>query len=142
MMRHLSFAALGALFAAGLMVAGMTEPANVRGFLDVFGAWRPQLAGVLGAAVVVTALMYRLAGQRAHPLLAPKFAWPTANRVDARLMAGAVLFGAGWAVSGYCPGPALARAGAGDVTAWIIVASIGVGAALQRALEARLVLPR
>lgn len=141
MMRLVSMFALGALFAGGLIVSGMTDPANVRGFLDIFGNWRPQLIGVLAAAMLVTALLYRMTHGRAVPMLAPKFLWPTSTAIDARLIIGAVLFGAGWAWSGYCPGPALTRAGALDVTAWVLLASAAVGAILQRTWEHRHVKP-
>ena len=116
----------GALFAVGLLVSGMTDPANVKGFLDVFGDWRPQLMAVLGAGVVVTYIVYRMARTREHPLIAPKFYWPESNQVDKPLLIGAALFGAGWALAGYCPGPALVVAGSLQPDAIVfIVAMLG-----------------
>ena len=116
----------GALFAVGLLVSGMTDPANVKGFLDVFGDWRPQLMSVLGAGVVVAYLVYRVARTREHPLIAPKFYWPESNQVDKPLLIGAALFGAGWALAGYCPGPALVVAGSLQPDAIVfIVAMLG-----------------
>lgn len=116
----------GALFAVGLLVSGMTDPANVKGFLDVFGDWRPQLMAVLGAGVVVAYLVYRVARRCEHPLIAPKFYWPESNQIDMPLVAGAALFGTGWALAGYCPGPALVVAGGLQPDAIIfIVAMLG-----------------
>lgn len=116
----------GALFAAGLLVSGMTDPANVKGFLDVFGDWRPQLMAVLGAGVVVTYIVYRMARTREHPLIAPKFYWPESNQVDKPLLIGAALFGAGWTLAGYYPGPALVVAGGLQPDAIVfIVAMLG-----------------
>ena len=98
----------GLLFGCGLDLAGMTQPAVVLGFLDVFGRWNPQLLFVMLGAVLTTAIGYRLVLRRARPLLEADFQWPTARRPDARLLGGAALFGVGWGIAGYCPGPALA----------------------------------
>ena len=102
---------MGALFAAGLLLSGMTDPANVKGFLDVFGDWRPQLMAVLGAGVVIAYIVFSFARKREYPLIAPKYYWPEASQIDKPLIVGAALFGAGWALAGYCPGPALVAAG-------------------------------
>ena len=116
----------GALFAVGLLVSGMTDPANVKGFLDVFGDWRPQLMAVLGAGAGVAFLVYRVAQHRGHPLIGLKFYWPESTQIDMPLVAGAALFGAGWALAGYCPGPALVVAGGLQPDAIIfIVAMLG-----------------
>lgn len=127
-------AALGALFGVGLWLGGMTDPANVQGFLDVFGAWRPQLLGVLGAAVVVTAALYALARRRNTPRLALRWRWPDATAIDAPLLVGAALFGVGWALAGYCPGPALVALGSGSLEALLFVAALVAGGWLQQAL--------
>src|SRR5258705_13657203 len=109
--------ACGLLFGVGLVVSGMTDPANIKGFLDIAGGWRPQLLAVLGSAVVVTTALYALARRRVAPLVGAAFNWPTRTDVDARLVAGAALFGIGWAVGGFCPGPALASLGLGSMEA-------------------------
>ena len=98
----------GLLFGAGLARSGRNEPPPVRGVLAVAGAWDPTLAFVLAGAVGVSALGYRVARRMGHPLCAPRFDLPTRTDVDARLRVGAALFGVGWGLSGFCPGPALA----------------------------------
>ena len=106
-MRAVAGFALGLLFGLGLVVAGMTDPAKILNFLDLFGRWDPSLAFVMGGAVAVAFVGFRLARQRPRPLLMETYALPTATRVDRNLMAGAALFGIGWGLGGYCPGPAL-----------------------------------
>jgi uncharacterized membrane protein YedE/YeeE len=108
----IAFAA-GLLFGVGLSLGGMTQPAVVLGFLDIFGAWDPRLLFVMGGAVLTTAVGYRLVLRRPQPWLAERFQLPGARRFDARLIGGAALFGIGWGVAGYCPGPALASLAAG-----------------------------
>ncbi len=98
---------LGLLFALGLGIAGMTQPAKIIAFLDVTGDWDPSLLLVMTSATLVYFLSYRWITKRRAPLLAEKFSLPTAGRLDARLLAGSALFGIGWGLSGYCPGPAL-----------------------------------
>lgn len=97
----------GILFGLGLTLSGMSDPAKVLGFLNVTGAWVPDLVFVMGGAVVVTLILTPLVLKRAAPLLAPTFSLPTKQIVDRRLVGGAVLFGIGWGLSGYCPGPGL-----------------------------------
>ncbi len=98
---------LGLLFALGLGIAGMTQPAKIIAFLDITGDWDPSLLLVMASATLVYFLSYRWITKRRAPLLAEKFSLPTARRLDARLLAGSALFGIGWGLSGYCPGPAL-----------------------------------
>jgi uncharacterized membrane protein YedE/YeeE len=98
----------GVVFGAGLAIAEMTNPAKVQAFLDVAGDWDPSLAFVMGSALLVTAGAYVLAGRRSRPALAESFQIPTSTTVDRRLLVGATLFGAGWGLGGFCPGPALA----------------------------------
>lgn len=103
--------ASGALFGAGLVVAGMVDPLRVLGFLDVTGRWDPTLAFVMGGALLVSGPAYYLARKGRKPVAAPAFQLPTAVAIDRRLLVGAALFGAGWGIAGYCPGPAMAGIG-------------------------------
>lgn len=98
----------GLLFGLGLAVSGMTDPARVLGFLDIAGAWDPTLMFVLGGAVVTSFIGYRLVFKRSGPLFGERFQLPTKKDLDAKLLGGAALFGIGWGLSGYCPGPAIA----------------------------------
>lgn len=115
----------GVLFGLGLTLGGMTQPAVVLGFLDVFGAWNPRLVFVMGAAVLTTAVGYRWLLRRDKPLLETAFHVPDAQRLDRRLLGGAALFGIGWGVAGYCPGPALASlSGAAPSLLLLVVAML------------------
>lgn len=115
----------GALFGLGLAVSGMTDPQRVLGFLDVFGDFDPALLFVLGGAVATTILLFRLVLKRDSPVLADGFALSQVRKVDRTLVFGAVLFGIGWGISGYCPGPALAGLGVGSAEAlWFVPAMI------------------
>jgi len=98
----------GAIFAAGLALAGMTQPEKVIAFLDVSGHWDPSLAFVMVGAIAVHALLYRVVGRRKAPLFDRQFHAPEKKTIDAKLLGGAALFGVGWGVAGYCPGPSLA----------------------------------
>lgn len=100
-------AIVGLIFGIGLVISGMANPAKVQNFLDLAGTWDPSLAFVMGGAVVVTFLGYRIAFRRGAPLLSDHFHLPTKSVIDARLLIGAALFGVGWGLGGYCPGPAL-----------------------------------
>ena len=124
--------AMGILFAIGLIVSGMTAPENIKGFLDVFGAWRPQLAAVMGAGVIVTWAVYAAARKYGAPLAAPQFNWPAAASIDTPLLLGAALFGGGWALAGYCPGPALVAAGALKPEAIVFVLAMLAGGLAHR----------
>ena len=97
----------GILFGLGLTLSGMSDPAKVLGFLNITGDWVPDLMFVMGGAVVVTALFTPVVVKRATPLFADGFSLPTKRSLDLRLIGGAVLFGIGWGLSGYCPGPAV-----------------------------------
>lgn len=105
--------ACGVLFAFGLAIAGMTEPAAVIAFLDVGGRWNPSLALVIVAAIAVFLPAVRLSRRRGRPLCAERFDPPARGAIDVRLLGGAALFGLGWGASGYCPGPAVASVGRG-----------------------------
>jgi uncharacterized protein len=127
-MRRLSIAAFfsGALFGLGLAMSGMTDPRIVLGFLDVFGEFDPTLLFVLGGAVITTFVLFRLVLRRASPVFASSFQLSNLRNIDRRLVGGAALFGVGWGIAGYCPGPALAGLGIGSLEAlWFVPAMIG-----------------
>jgi hypothetical protein len=98
----------GTLFGAGLAVSGMADPQRVRGFLDLFGAWDPTLAFVMGGALIPMAIAWRIQRRMPSPMAAERFTLPTVRDLDPRLIGGAALVGIGWGVAGLCPGPALA----------------------------------
>ncbi|MGJ7457940.1 DUF6691 family protein [Halomonas sp. MA07-2] len=127
----------GLLFGLGLGISGMTDPARVLGFLDLFGAWDPTLMFVLGGAVVTNFIGYRLVFKRPNPIYGEAFQLPTRQDLDARLIGGAALFGIGWGLSGYCPGPAFASiAGLTLPLAAMLVAMVA-GWFLAKAIPAR-----
>jgi uncharacterized protein len=111
----------GLLFGAGLVVSGMTDPAKVQGFLDFTGSWDPTLAFVMAGAIAVHFTAYRLIRGRRAPVLGGNFQIPTRKDIDAKLLAGAALFGLGWGLGGYCPGPAVTAlsTGAPSVVAFV-----------------------
>jgi uncharacterized membrane protein YedE/YeeE len=129
--------ASGALFAAGLAVSGMTQPAKVQGFLDFFGAWDASLMFVMIGAIGVHAVLRRLIARRPAPVFAAAFETRRASRVDARLLGGAAVFGVGWGLGGYCPGPAFVSAGGASLRAVVFVAAMSAGMILYRVLHAR-----
>lgn len=124
----------GALFAAGLVLGGMTQPSKVLGFLDLFGAWDPSLALVMGGALLIHAPLYHLIRRRRAPLLEAKFHIPTRRDLDPRLITGAALFGVGWGLGGYCPGPGLASLVSGTEPL-VFVAAMIIGMYAQRGTE-------
>jgi uncharacterized protein len=128
----------GILFGLGLAVSQMINPAKVLGFLDFAGAWDPSLAVVMAGALGVTAVGYRLALRRPAPLLAARFDLPTLREIDRRLLAGAVLFGIGWGLVGYCPGPALAALGFGNPATWLFVAAMLAGVTSYKLIQSLL----
>lgn len=105
--------ALGLLFGAGLVISGMADPAKVLNFLDLFGTWDPSLAFVMGGAVLVAFVGYRLVLRRDEPIVGNGFHLPTSNDIDSRVVVGPAIFGIGWGLGGFCPGPALAALGMG-----------------------------
>ena len=133
----LSALASGILFGAGLALSGLVQPEKIIGFLDVTGAFDPSLALVMAAALAVLVPAQALARRRNAPLVAGQFALLPRLRVDRRLVAGSVLFGLGWGLSGFCPGPAIAAAGAGVRDALWFLPAMAAGMLLFRAVEAR-----
>jgi len=110
-MRIVVHAIIGLIFGLGLVVSGMIDPAKVQNFLDIFGTWDPSLAFVMAGAVIVAFMGYRLAWRNAAPMLDDRFHLPKSTAVDRRLVLGAGIFGVGWGLGGYCPGPALTAVG-------------------------------
>ncbi len=127
--------AAGALFALGLGISGMTQPAKVLGFLDVTGRWDPTLAFVMIGALAVHFVLYRLIRKRGAPLFDSRFDVPTRRDVDLRLVVGAALFGVGWGLSGQCPGPALTNLATGAWPALVFVAAMALGMILHRRVD-------
>ena len=97
----------GLVFGAGLLIGGMTQPSKVNGFLDVAGAWDPSLMFVMVGGIATHLALYRWVTRRPSPLLEPRFMIPTRKDIDAKLVLGAVIFGVGWGLGGFCPGPGL-----------------------------------
>ncbi|MDO1581731.1 YeeE/YedE family protein [Rhizobium oryzicola] len=129
----------GALFGFGLSLSGMLDPARVQGFLDIFGAWDPSLIFVLGGAVTVAFAGMGLVRRMGHPVFADSFQLPTKTKVDMPLILGSALFGIGWGLGGFCPGPALASLSLGYGTVAIFVVTMAVGMILHdRLLAGRL----
>lgn len=124
--------AAGILFGLGLAVSQMVNPAKVLAFLDIAGRWDPSLALVMAGALGVTFLGYRLVQRRPVPLAEPAFHLPTARDVDGRLIGGAALFGIGWGLVGFCPGPAVASLAYGASGSFIFVSAMIVGMLLYR----------
>jgi uncharacterized membrane protein YedE/YeeE len=124
--------AAGILFGLGLALAQMIDPLKVLAFLDVSGRWDPSLMFVMGGAVLVAGVGFRLVLRRPRPLLDGRFRLPAELPLDRRLMAGAAIFGVGWGLAGYCPGPAIATLGLGNPESWWFVPAMLVGAGLER----------
>jgi uncharacterized membrane protein YedE/YeeE len=133
--------AIGLAFGLGLVVAGMSDPAKVLNFLDLAalatGGWDASLAFVMAGAIAVTLPGFRLVLRRRRPVLAERFHLPTARGLDARIFAGPAIFGIGWGLAGFCPGPALAALLTGGAPAWLFVSAMFAGMAAARQLEPR-----
>ncbi|KGM41768.1 hypothetical protein JY96_01125 [Aquabacterium sp. NJ1] len=132
MIRLLTCLIAGALFGLGLAVAQMTNPLKVQNFLDVAGDWDPSLAFVMGSAVLITLVMFRVVLKRTSPLLGDRFHLPTLLKVDRQLLIGAALFGMGWGMTGYCPAPALATLLSGNGEVLLFVPAMLLGGFLHR----------
>jgi hypothetical protein len=134
MIRKQSIASLslGALFGLGLWISGMTEPKKVQDFLDFGGRWDASLVLVLGGAVLVTLVTFPLILRRSQPVIGHKFHLPTAKAVDRKLVVGSALFGVGWGLGGFCPGPALVALGTGSYSALLFVVAMLLGMTLHR----------
>jgi uncharacterized protein len=123
---------IGLLFGTGLVIAGMSDPAKVLNFLDVTRNWDPSLAFVMGGAVIVTFIGYKLVLKRSAPIFDTTFHVPVSQAIDAKLLSGAALFGVGWGLGGLCPGPAFTALGTGNSNAIIFVVAMCVGMVAAR----------
>jgi uncharacterized protein len=125
----------GLLFGLGLIVSGMANPAKVIGFLDIGGAWDPSLAFVMAGALLVGSLAFRFARMRSSSVLGEPMCLPTARHIDRRLVLGSLVFGIGWGLAGYCPGPALTSLATGGSKPWIFFIAMLAGMAIFEAME-------
>ncbi len=126
-MNRISEFLVGLLFGLGLLLSGMTDPGKVLGFLDLFGAWDPSLAFVMGGAIAVGLFAFALAKKRSTAFLGGAMQLPTSKDIDRRLVLGGVTFGVGWGLAGFCPGPGLVSLAAGQPKAAVFVAAMVVG---------------
>jgi uncharacterized protein len=137
LLQWLAAAGVGVLFGFGLLLSGMANPAKVQAFLDLAGPWDPSLALVMGGAIAVALPVYAWTRRRRHSLWGHPLPASPSQQLDGRLVGGSLLFGAGWGLAGYCPGPALVSLGLGWGPAWWLVAGMLAGMALHAGLEAR-----
>lgn len=126
---------VGLIFGLGLIVSGMTNPAKVIGFLDLAGAWDPSLAFVMGGAISIGAGAFTIAKKRQRSLLGEPIRLSNVTEIDKSLLAGSLVFGIGWGLSGFCPGPAVVSAAAGQPKAMIFVVSMLAGMALYKVIQ-------
>ena len=134
--------ATGLVFGLGIAISGMMNPAKVLNFFDIAGTWDLSLAFVMGGAVAVTFIGYRLVWRRATPLFEDRFQVPNSNVIDARLVGGSALFGIGWGIAGFCPGAAIPALGMGRWEVALFLGAVGLGLALARILKGQSILPR
>ena len=127
----------GIVFGVGLIVCGMANPAKVLGFLDLAGPWDPSLAFVMAGAIAVGAVGFAIARKRTVSLLGLQMRMPAATQVDRRLVGGGLLFGMGWGIAGFCPGPALVALGSGEVKVLVFVAALLAGMGVYELKEQR-----
>lgn len=127
----------GLLFGIGLLASGMTDPAKVKGFLDLFGLWDPSVALVMGGAIAVGLIGFTLASRRTNSWSGEPIDLPKSTVVDWRLVLGGVLFGVGWGIAGYCPGPGIVAASAGSLAGGVFVVAMLAGMAIHDRLYAK-----
>lgn len=130
----------GLLFGLGLLLSGMTDPGKVQGFLDLAGAWDPSLAFVMGGGVLVGLMAFGIAKKRDTSLLGAAFHWPHITQIDKPLVIGSLLFGVGWGLAGFCPGPALVTLAAGYDKAVVFVLAMLVGMVVCDTMQRRRVI--
>ncbi len=136
-MERITEFAIGLLFGLGLILAGMTDPSKVIGFLDLAGAWDPSLALVMGGAILVGVFAFGAAKRRTSSIFGGAMQLPTSRDIDRRLIGGSVLFGAGWGLAGFCPGPAIVSVGAGQSKAIVFTLAMLLGMVVFEILERR-----
>lgn len=125
----------GLVFGIGLIISGMANPAKVLGFLDITGAWDPSLVLVMAGAIAVGSVAFFVAGRRARSFLGAEMRLPAAGRIDRRLLAGGALFGIGWGIAGFCPGPGLVALGMGEIKALVFVIAMLAGMGVFELIE-------
>jgi uncharacterized protein len=128
----------GLLFGTGLTISGMVNPMKILNFLDIFGPWDATLIIVMGSGLVVTLLGYQIIFKRNAPLFATSFRLPTSQDIDAKLLGGAALFGLGWGLTGFCPGPAIASVVFGKTESITFVISMAAGMIVTRQIQHRM----
>ncbi len=134
--------AVGFIFAIGLGISGMTQPSKVVGFLDLFGQWDPSLIFVMVGAIAVHFVTYKIIRKRSSPLLVPNWQVPTKTNLTPALVIGALLFGVGWGLAGYCPGPAMTSLASLQTKPLIFVVSMLVGMYLFKFVDKKLKLQK
>ena len=127
----------GLLFGAGVTISGMVNPMKVLNFMDIFGHWDATLIFVMGAALAVTLMGYQIIFKRTAPLFAASFRLPTSKDIDAKLLGGAALFGLGWGISGFCPGPAVASVVFGRTESITFVIAMAAGMIVTKQIQNR-----
>ncbi len=140
-MRTLSAFVTGLVFGIGLILAGMTDPAKIQGFLDIFGSWDPSLALVMGGAILVGVFAFARGKKMPRSLLGAPMYVPEPRRVDKRLVLGSLAFGVGWGLGGFCPGPAITWLGTGDAKVAVFVLAMAGGMAIFELLQPRAIQP-
>ncbi len=141
MLKRISEFGIGLVFGLGLIISGMTDPGKVLGFLDLAGLWDPSLALVMGGAILVGVFAFALARKRTTSLLGSPMQLPTARHIDRRLVLGSLVFGVGWGIAGFCPGPAIVSVGMGQPKAVVFVLAMLAGMGIFEWLEGRKKVP-
>lgn len=137
-MQRISEFVVGLIFGVGLVLSGMTDPGKVIGFLDVSGDWDPSLALVMGGAIAVGMFAFAWAKKRRQPVLGEAFDWPASEQIDRRVVIGSLVFGIGWGLAGFCPGPAVVSLAAGHEKALYFVGAMIFGMIAFELIQRRL----
>lgn len=142
MARNLFAALAGGLFGLGLLLSGMTDTTKVQGWLDIFGTWDPTLAFVMGGAILPMAVAWRIAARRRVAVLGTALPGAPVQQLDARLITGSLLFGAGWGLAGLCPGPAIASIGFGGIGGLVFLLAMMAGMGIAPVFGTRVTVPK